>query len=115
MGAAQAVAIVPGISRSGMTIAASLFLGLRRSDAVEFSFLPLLPATIGAALYEATKFAGLGGGNLAGTAAGFIAASLVGYASIFLVLRWTKKGKLWYFGVYCWLAAAAAAAVAKLG
>jgi undecaprenyl-diphosphatase len=115
VGTAQAVAIIPGISRSGMPIAASLLLGLRRSDAVEFSFLLLLPSTAGAALYEATRIADLGGGNLPGAVAGFAAAALVGYLSIFLVLRWTRKGKLWYFGVYCWLAAAAAAAIGKLG
>jgi undecaprenyl-diphosphatase len=114
IGTAQAVAIIPGISRSGATITASLFLGLRRTDAVALSFLLLLPATGGAALYEATRVADLGG-NLAAAFTGFVAAALVGYASIFLVLRWTKKGKLWYFGLYCWFAAASAAVIAKVG
>lgn len=115
VGSAQALAIIPGISRSGTTIATSLFLGLKRSDAVEFSFLLLLPSTAGAALYEATRLASFGNGSLFAAAAGFAAAALVGYTSIFLVLRWTKKGKLWYFGLYCWLAAVVAAIVGKVG
>lgn len=102
IGTVQGIAIVPGISRSGITIAAALFLGLRREEAVKFSFFLLIPATAGATLLESLQVASLGGGNLLQSAAGFLVAALVGYVSILLVLRWTGSGKLWYFGVYCW-------------
>jgi undecaprenyl-diphosphatase len=109
IGLAQGIAIVPGLSRSGTTIAVALFLGLRRTEAVKFSFLLLIPATAGATLLESLQTASLGGGNLLQLAAGFLVAALVGYASILLVLRWTGSGRLWYFGVYCWSVAALAA------
>jgi undecaprenyl-diphosphatase len=109
IGIVQGIAIVPGLSRSGITIAAALFLGLRREEAVKFSFFLLIPATAGATLLESLQVASLGGGNLLQSAAGFLVAALVGYASILLVLRWTGSGKLWYFGIYCWSVAALAA------
>jgi undecaprenyl-diphosphatase len=109
IGLAQGIAIVPGLSRSGTTIAVALFLGLRREEAVRFSFFLLIPATAGATLLESLEVASLGGGNLLQSIAGFLVAALVGYASILLVLRWTGSGKLWYFGVYCWSVAALAA------
>jgi undecaprenyl-diphosphatase len=109
IGLVQGIAIVPGLSRSGITIAAALFLGLRREEAVKFSFFLLIPATAGATLLEALHVASLGGGNLLQSVAGFLVAAVIGYASILLVLRWTGSGKLWYFGVYCWSVAALAA------
>jgi len=115
IGLAQGLAIVPGISRSGMTIAAGLLLKLRREDAVKFSFLILVPATAGAALLEAFRVASLEGGLLLQSVAGFLVAALVGYASIFVVLRWTGRGRLWHFGLYCWGAALFAAISGRLG
>jgi undecaprenyl-diphosphatase len=115
IGMVQAVAIVPGISRSGATIAAGLFLGLRREEAVKFSFLLLIPATAGAALLESSRITSLEGGLLLQSVAGFFTAALVGYASILLVRRWTGSGRLWYFGLYCWVAAAAAVLSGRLG
>ncbi len=115
VGLAQGAAIVPGISRSGITIAALLFLGLRRPAAVEFSFLLLLPATLGATILEAGRVTSLTNGDLLQLCAGFFVAAVVGYASIYLVLRWTREGNLWHFGLYCWFVAAAAAAAVRLG
>jgi undecaprenyl-diphosphatase len=115
IGMVQTVAIVPGISRSGATIAAGLFLGLRREEAVRFSFLLLIPATAGAALVETPRVASLGGGLLLQSIVGFFTAALVGYASILLVRRWTGSGRLWYFGLYCWMAAAVAVLSVRLG
>jgi undecaprenyl-diphosphatase len=109
IGFAQGIAIVPGLSRSGATIAAALFLGIRRKEAVKFSFLLLIPATAGASLLESFQIASTGGSNLLQSIAGFLVAALVGYASILLVLRWTGSGRLWYFGAYCWSVAALAA------
>jgi len=112
IGIAQGIAIVPGISRSGSTIVAGLAAGLRREDAVRFSFLLSLPAICGAALLELRHPpAGSPGVPFALAAAGFAAAAATGYLAILFVLRWTRAGKLWQFGLYCWAAAAVAAAV----
>ena len=112
VGVAQGIAIVPGISRSGSTIVAGLAVGLRREDAVRFSFLLALPAICGAALLELRHPpAGSPGVPVALAAAGFIAAAAIGYLAILLVLRWTREGKLWQFGLYCWAVAGLAAAV----
>ena len=115
VGVAQGIAIVPGISRSGSTIVAGLGVGLRREDAVRFSFLLSLPAICGAALLELRHPpAGSPGVPLALAAAGFATAAAAGYLAILLVLRWTREGKLWQFGLYCWaVAGLAAAALAR--
>lgn len=111
VGVAQGIAIIPGISRSGSTIVAGLALGLRREDAVRFSFLLSLPAILGAALLELRHVpAGAAGMPSALTAGGFAVAAATGYLSILFVLRWTREGKLWQFGLYCWAAAAVGAA-----
>lgn len=115
IGIAQGVAIIPGISRSGATIAVALFLGLRREEAVRFSFFLLIPATAGATLLEGFRIASLEQGLLLQSVAGFLTAALVGYASIYLVLRWTSSGRLWYFGLYCWAVAAIANFSGRLG
>lgn len=114
VGLAQGIAIAPGISRSGSTIAAALFAGLRREDAVRFSFLLSIPAIAGASLLKLRDLTVAETGDLMQHVPGFAIAALVGYGSILLVLRWTRKGKLWYFGVYCWLVAALAGAAAAL-
>jgi undecaprenyl-diphosphatase len=112
IGVAQGIAIVPGISRSGSTIVAGLAVGLRREDAVRFSFLLALPAICGAALLELRHPpVGSPGVPVALAAAGFAAAAATGYLAILLVLRWTRAGKLWQFGLYCWAVAGLAAAV----
>jgi undecaprenyl-diphosphatase len=112
VGLAQGLAIVPGISRSGSTIVAGLAVGLRREDAVRFSFLLALPAIFGAALLQLRHPPSDSSGvPIALAAAGFAAAAATGYLAILLVLRWTRAGKLWQFGLYCWAAAGFSAAV----
>lgn len=109
-GVAQGIAIVPGISRSGSTIVAGLAVGLRREDAVRFSFLLSLPAILGAALLELRHpLAGTGIPAAFGVA-GFVVAAATGLLAILLVLRWTRAGRLWQFGLYCWVAAGLGAA-----
>jgi len=111
VGVAQGIAIVPGISRSGSTIVAGLAVGLRREDAVRFSFLLFLPAILGATLLELRHPPAGPGVPIALATAGFAAAAATGYLAILLVLRWTRAGKLWQFGLYCWAVAGLAAAV----
>jgi len=112
VGVAQGIAIVPGISRSGSTIVAGLAVGLRREDAVRFSFLLSLPAICGAALLELRHPpASSPGVPIALAAAGFVVAAVIGYLAILLLLRWTRAGRLWQFGLYCWAMAGLAAVV----
>jgi undecaprenyl-diphosphatase len=111
IGIAQGVAIVPGISRSGSTIVTGLAVGVRREDAVRFSFLLFLPAILGATLLE-LRHPPIGASvSISLAAAGFVAAAVTGYLAILLVLRWTRAGRLWQFGLYCWAAAGIAAAM----
>lgn len=114
IGVVQGMALAPGVSRSGSTITAALFAGVRREDAVRFSFLIFLPAVLGASLLKLRDLTAVQLQDLAGYVPGFVTAVLVGYASITFVLRWTRKGKLWHFGLYCWLVAALATAASAL-
>lgn len=87
IGIAQAAALVPGVSRSGATISAGLFLGLDRTAAARYSFLLSVPAIVTSGLYE-LKDVGQGGGAGAGpTIIATILAFIVGYASIAWLLR----------------------------
>ncbi len=101
IGIAQALAIFPGISRSGATIAASLHLGISRKDAARFSFLLSLPAIIGATLLQAREVSTLAGSDLLVLLAGMISAGLVGYLAMAMMMRIVSGGKLYYFGFYC--------------
>jgi undecaprenyl-diphosphatase len=99
IGAFQAVAIVPGISRSGATIAAGVFLGLSGRDAARFSFLLSIPAIAGAVLLESGAIAGAG--SVCVFLVGAVAAALAGWASIAFLMRLLGKGVLLPFAVYC--------------
>ncbi|MBN1503805.1 MAG: undecaprenyl-diphosphate phosphatase [Candidatus Eisenbacteria bacterium] len=128
VGLAQAVAIIPGISRSGMTVGAALLLGMKKDDAVKFSFLLSLPAILGGAVLKLAKDAGesaaaassAGAVDLASptpAAASHLSttALLVGSAVAFVfaliaartLLGVVRRGKLEYFGYYCILAGVA--------
>jgi len=112
VGAAQgAAAVLPGISRSGSTIFASLAVGLKRTDAARFSFLLSIPAIIGAALDDLPKIkSALATGKLplGDTAVGFVVALVCGVASIVLLLNLIQRAKLRYFSAWCIFVAAVA-------
>ncbi|MFM7244338.1 MAG: undecaprenyl-diphosphatase UppP [Planctomycetaceae bacterium] len=117
MGLAQALALIPGTSRSGITIAAGMLAGLDRRTAARFSFLLSLPAVAAAALLEGwqQRHEILGsGGAFTALAAGTLAAAVVGYASIRWLLGMLTGHTLWPFIAYrIALAAALAAALAS--
>ncbi|MFO7767717.1 MAG: undecaprenyl-diphosphate phosphatase [bacterium] len=106
MGAAQALAILPGISRSGSTIAAGMWSGVEKSEAAEFSFLLSLPAIGGAALLQGADLLGGGvpgaAGMLPPLAVGFAAAFAAGYAAIAGLLEVLRRRGLVPFAWYCW-------------
>jgi len=102
IGCAQALAIAPGISRSGATISAGLFLGFDRELAARYSFLLSIPAILGAALIQ-VKDIGAGMDLLgASMVAGFAAAAVSGYIAIKFLLKLIKERDLYIFAYYCW-------------
>ena len=103
VGVAQAIAILPGVSRSGSTIASGLYLGLERVKAFEFSFLLAIPAITGAFLLELRKV-DLAVLNPQALAAGMVTAFLAGLVALFLLARAVAGRKLHWFAFYCWLA-----------
>ena len=106
IGIAQGIAIIPGISRSGTTIAVALLLGIRREKAFNFSFLLSIPAILGAlSLTVYTEFGELATSGLGWSEilAGLIVAMFVGYFTLKLLWKTITKGKLHLFALYCWL------------
>ncbi|MFA5319994.1 MAG: undecaprenyl-diphosphate phosphatase [Candidatus Omnitrophota bacterium] len=107
MGAAQGVAVLPGISRSGVTISALLLRGIDRETCFKFSFIAGIPAVAGAALLDAGDITAACDGSGAFLLAGFIASFTCGLLTLVLLKRVIIKSGLPYFGYYCLLAAAA--------
>ena len=102
IGLAQVVAILPGVSRSGATVAAALFLGLAPEEAFRFSFFMLLPVVLGGALLDAGKITHLA--QPWAVVAGFVAALLAGIASLYLLRKVVVWGKLFWFSFYLFAA-----------
>jgi undecaprenyl-diphosphatase len=106
IGLGQAIAIAPGISRSGATISAGLWRGLRREEAARFSFLLSIPIILGAGLFELK--------DLLGTSwvvespltlvMGFASAAISGFLSIRFLLGYLRTRSLYPFAIYCWAA-----------
>ena len=106
IGIAQGIAIIPGISRSGATIAVALLLGIKREKAFEFSFLLSIPAILGAlGLTVYTELSKLTSTTLGWSEilVGVIVAMLVGYFAIKLLWKILAKKKFHLFAFYCWL------------
>lgn len=99
MGIAQAVALLPGVSRSGSTMAAGLALGLRRDEAARFSFLMAIPVIAGANAVELPELVGAGFG--VPELAGFAAAAVSGYAAVAVLLRYLRRRTFLPFAAYC--------------
>jgi undecaprenyl-diphosphatase len=102
IGLFQVLALFPGISRSGTTIAAGLWRGLDRPTAARFSFLVGLPAIAGAGLLSILDiFSAQGTLPMSHYAAAFVTAAVVGYLCIAFLLNWVKRHTLYPFAVYC--------------
>jgi len=100
IGVVQGLAVLPGISRSGVTIAAALALGLDREEAARFSFLLSIPAIIGAAALELDLESLTAGEHAAAFAGGAVAAFLVGLGALLLLIKLVRGGRLWMFAPY---------------
>jgi undecaprenyl-diphosphatase len=106
VGLGQAIAIAPGISRSGATISAGLWRGLRREAAARFSFLLSVPVILGAGLFELKDVfdAPLVSDSPLTLVVGFASAAVGGFLSIRFLLRYLQTGSLYPFAIYCWAA-----------
>jgi len=103
VGLAQALALLPGVSRSGATIGAGLALGLEATLAVRFAFLLSLPIILGGGLVEVFDLGGanIPPGELASYAVGALVAALCGWLAIKLVFGAVRTGRLGWYAVYC--------------
>jgi len=101
IGVVQGMAITPGISRSGSTIAAGLMLGLNRSVAARYSFLLSIPAILGAFLLKLRDVESV---MMSPTplAVGFITAAVSGYLALLLLIRLVERGDFSWFALYLW-------------
>ena len=101
IGAAQGLAIMPGISRSGSTIVCALLLGLNRELAGRFSFLLSIPAIIGAVVlqFDVEAITRVG---VVPIILGFTSSALVGFMALKVLMGMVKKGHFYYFAPYCW-------------
>ena len=103
IGIAQAMAIIPGISRSGMTISIGMYLGIVPEKAAKFSFLLAIPAIVGAGLLTGMDSINSSEPTLSWSIliVGFVSSLLIGLVSLKWLLRLIQSGKFHWFGVYC--------------
>ena len=104
IGLAQAAATMPGLSRSGSTIATGLLLGNKKESVAQFSFLMVLPPILGNALLDIIKGDFGGGVELLPLVSGFLAAFITGCLACKFMLEIVKRGKLIWFAIYCAIA-----------
>lgn len=119
IGLAQACAVMPGLSRSGSTIATGLLLGNSKASLAQFSFLMVIPPILGEALLDVLKL--MKGEALGGTAmpmsalvVGFLAAFVSGCVACKWMINVVKRGKLIYFAIYCAIAGLVTLAVSMM-
>lgn len=101
VGAAQGLAIIPGISRSGATIVCGMLCKMERSLSARYSFLLSIPAIIGAMVLQISS-GGFHGANLLSIMVGFISSAIMGLIALKILMSMVRKGNLAYFAPYCW-------------
>ena len=102
VGTVQGLAITPGISRSGTTIATATFRGVGRETAARFSFLLVIPAILGAMAMTAKDAIALKNGEIYFLIIGSVVAAITGYISLRILIKIVTNGKLHLFSYYCW-------------
>jgi len=115
IGTFQALALLPGVSRSGTTISSGIFRRIRPDVATRFSFFLGIPAIGGALVLEGKDVAALAPELRLPLAIGVLVAFLTGLAAIALLLRVVRTGKLQYFAYYCWVVGVLVAAAGLMG
>ncbi len=109
IGLVQGISIIPGLSRSGSTIATGLLLGIEADAAARFSFLLSIPAILGAVVLQSGDIVGQTmDGSAVAFVAGFLTSAVSGWWAIGILLKFLKWKRLTIFSIYCWLVAAVA-------
>jgi len=106
IGVAQGIAFIPGISRSGVTIATGLLMGVKKEKVFRYSFLLYIPAAIGAAIASTImefRNSSMQGIYLPAILFGMVTSMILGYISLKLLQRIVKKEKFHLFAYYCWI------------
>ena len=103
IGIVQGMALIPGISRSGSTIAFGIFRGLDGAAAARFSFLLSIPAVLGALILESRYIEGVPPAEVPTYLAGMVAAAVTGFLTLGLLLFIIRKRRLRIFAYYCWI------------
>ena len=101
VGVAQGLAIIPGISRSGITIVCGMVCGMERELSARFSFLLSIPAIIGAVVLQ-LSFEGLSRSDIIPLSLGFLSSAIIGFFALKILMGVVRKGRLFYFAPYCW-------------
>lgn len=116
VGIAQAIAIIPGISRSGATISTSVLLGIDRERSARFSFLMVVPLILGKIAKDLLdgEFSTQSSSDLLPLIVGFIAAFITGLFACIWMIQLVKRSNLTYFSVYCFIIACVAIGLALL-
>jgi len=112
VGVLQAVSVLPAVSRSGATIAAALLLGVRKQEAVTFSFLISVPAILGAVFLHARKVQEVA---WAAPLVGVVFAMVFGWFALALLVKWVIRGRLTGFSLYCFAIGILTVAMAAMG
>jgi undecaprenyl-diphosphatase len=118
LGLSQSVALIPGVSRSGITISAGMLRGFRREEAAAFTFLlsaPIIAAAGGKQVFDILRGEGFAGSDYGIYAAGMVSAGLVGYAAIAFLLRYLRTNTLYVFVFYRVLLGVAVLALSLAG
>ncbi len=115
VGIVQGLAAMPGLSRSGTTIGTGVLLGIEQETAGKYSFLLAIPAVAAGTLLHVNDVAGMSNSELLPLSVGFASAAIVGYLSLFLLMKVLKSGRIHIFAPYCLLAGALAITLACFG
>ena len=105
IGLIQSFALLPGISRSGITIACAMFLGVKKEESIRFSFIMSIPLILGASIYKVGDIASLASESIGLIFLGFMASSIVGFFAIAWMKKAVELNSFWKFSIYCWLMA----------
>lgn len=101
IGIAQAIAVFPGVSRSGSTIVAGWLLGIEKKTAFHYSFFLAIPVILGAAVMEAKDISNFDSSQMINGGIGFVVAAIVGFFALKLLDKVFNSEKLYWFGFYC--------------
>ena len=101
LGLFQSIAILPGISRSGMVISSAIMLGLNKEKSIQYCFFMVIPVIVLSIFYELLFSSGFEAINLFDGLALFVSSFVFGYLSLFFLVKFLKRFDFWWFGLYC--------------